>query len=103
MEIDNTQQMIAGAVRTVTQGFFAYIIVAASPILSALGVNDEFEALAAPITAFVTAAVLGAYWLGLTWLQQSPAGQNPVVRVAVAFLMGGSKAPTYLDSEVVDA
>lgn len=101
-EIDELTQKAVGLVRTTVQGLFAYIIAAATPLLDALGVSDEFGALEEPITALVVAGVLGLYWLILTTLQTSELGKHPLVAGLLALLMGGRNAPTYLESEVID-
>ena len=100
--VDAATQRTTGTIRTTFQGFFAYVLVALAPVLETLGVDDEFGALEEPVTAFVVALALGAYWWVMTTIQQSELGRNPLVAGVIGILMGGRKAPTYLESTIVE-
>ncbi len=102
-ELDNTSQKITGVIRSTVQAFFATLIVAITPIIDALDIAEEVTAAAALLTSLVVAVVLGAYWWVLTTLSQMPiVTSNPILSAVIAALMGGRKAPTYIDTEVVD-
>lgn len=103
MELDNTSQKITGVVRSAVQAFFASLIVTITPVIEALDIADEVTAAAAVLTSLVVALVLGAYWWILTTLSHMPVVTGtPILAAVIAALMGGRKAPTYIDAEVVD-
>lgn len=102
-ELNNTSQKITGVVRSAVQAFFATLIVAITPIIEALDITEEVTATAAVLTSLVVAVVLGAYWWILTTLSQQPVvTSKPILAAVIAALMGGRKAPTYVETEVID-
>ena len=102
--MNNTSQKVEGLIRTAVQALWVSLIVVLTPLLSGLGIEDEITGLEQPITAAIVAILFGVFWWVLTTAQQTAFVQDNVVLAwAVAILMGGTKPPTYVATEIVDA
>ena len=87
-----------GAIRTAVQTFFGSLIVTATPILEALDITEEVNALSSVLTSLIVSLFIGLYWFIFNWAQTSPKVQeNPTLKFIVTVLMGGNKTPSYRD------